>query len=206
MGRHKRKFINKEDAVKFYLVHRSQKDPLFLDENAGEHVLLPAEPIKSAKLAELFKDPERREETREEIEKRKNEERKYGIYFEDDYNYLQHLKEIKEEFDVEPVEYIKDEEVEEEEKIDIEKIVANKPKLMLPSSVFASEYEEEIGYFNLDAPNSDPKIGWDSEIVETLDEESKYEFENPENELEDDFFIKANDEVSIKIFVFYILN
>lgn len=209
MGRNKKKFINKENAVKFYLVHRSQRDPLYLDENLGEHVLLPADPIKNTKLAELFKEPERRQETREEVEKRKAEERKFGIYFEDDYNYLQHLREIKEDFEVEPEEYVDDRkasgEEEEEKKIDVANIdKSNKPKLMLPSSVFASEYEEEVGYFNLDAPNNDPKIGWDSEIVETLDDESRFEFGKEENQLEDDFFVKANDEVCSFLFIYFL--
>jgi protein LTV1 len=191
MGRTK-KFINKENAVKFYLGHRSLRDPLYLEESIGERVLVPAEPIKNSKLAKEFQEPTRRQETEEEIEKRKEEERKFGIYFEDDYNYLQHLKEIEDDFEVEAQEYVEEEK---EEKIDVSTI--NKPKkLMLPSSVFASKYEEEVGYFNQDAPNSDPKIGWDSEIVETLDDESKFEFDKDDNQLDDDFFIKANDEVS----------
>jgi protein LTV1 len=191
MGKNKKKFISKENGVKFYLVHRSQRDPLYLDENAGERVLQPAEPIKSKALAEIFKEPMRRVETREDIERRKSEEQKFGIYYDDDYNYLQHLREIKEEFDVEAEEYVDD------DKNESEKITVVKPKLMLPSSVFASEFEEEVGYLNLNANNNDPKIGWDSDIVETLDEETRYDFENPDNELDDDFFVKADDEVSL---------
>lgn len=30
------------------------------------------------------------------LDQRKEEQRKYGIYFDDDYNYLQHLKDTKE--------------------------------------------------------------------------------------------------------------
>ena len=113
MGRTK-KFINKENAVKFYLGHRSLRDPLYLEESIGERVLMPAEPIKNSKLAKEFLEPtSRRHETEEEIEKRKEEERKFGIYFEDDYNYLQHLKEIKEDFEVEAQEYVEPEEEEE---------------------------------------------------------------------------------------------
>lgn len=71
--RKKKAFIDKKKAVTFHLVHRSQKDPLAADEKAPQHVLLPA--------------------TKVETEKRREEQRKFGVFFDDDYNYLQHLKE-----------------------------------------------------------------------------------------------------------------
>lgn len=37
----KKKFIDKKKAVTFHLVHRSQHDPLFVDESAPQHVLVP---------------------------------------------------------------------------------------------------------------------------------------------------------------------
>ena len=37
-----KKFIDKKKAVTFHLVHRSQQDPLIADENAPQHVLVPA--------------------------------------------------------------------------------------------------------------------------------------------------------------------
>jgi len=37
----KKKFINKNEAVTFHLVHRSQKDPLLVKDEAPQHVLLP---------------------------------------------------------------------------------------------------------------------------------------------------------------------
>ena len=51
MGR-KKPFIEKGEGVKFFLVHRSQKDPLYLDENLGEHVLVPADPETNRNLVE----------------------------------------------------------------------------------------------------------------------------------------------------------
>lgn len=60
----------------FQLVHRSQQDPLVADETAPQRVLVPVT----------------KKETKEEKEKRLEEQHKYGIYFDDDFNYLQHLK------------------------------------------------------------------------------------------------------------------
>lgn len=49
----------------------------------------------------------------------------------------------------------------------------------------------KVGYFNQAAPDHDPKIHWDPDIVRLLDEDAEI---NPEDdgELEDDFFVKAN--------------
>ena len=70
--RNKKKFIDKknERTTTFALVHRSQKDPLAADDDAPQFVLhqLP------------------------EVDKRKEEEREHGIFYDDDYDYLQHLK------------------------------------------------------------------------------------------------------------------
>ena len=70
--RNKKKFIDRknERTTTFALVHRSQKDPLAADDDAPQFVLhqLP------------------------EVTKRKEEERDHGIFFDDDYDYLQHLK------------------------------------------------------------------------------------------------------------------
>lgn len=63
-------------GVTFQLVHRSQQDPLVADETAPQRVLLPVT----------------KKESKEEKEQRLEEQHKYGIYFDDDYNYLQHLK------------------------------------------------------------------------------------------------------------------
>lgn len=47
--KHKKKFIDKKNAVTFHLVHRSQHDPLVTDETAPQHVLV-AEPPKEDKV------------------------------------------------------------------------------------------------------------------------------------------------------------
>ena len=209
MGR-KKKFIEKGEGVKFYLVHRSQKDPLYLDETLGEHVLVPADPdtnndLVSAVNGLKLSGKASAESVKDKKQHRIEEQTKYGIYYEDDYDYLQHLKEV-DKIDVAHLEtndvikvgsvMIKDED---EDDALAPQVPAkpSKPSIQLPSSVFASEYEEEVGYFNQAAPDHDPKINWDPDIVKILDEDPDIDFDDAENELDDDFFIKANSDVPI---------
>merc|ERR1712062_555514 len=105
--------------------------------------------------------------SKEEEKKRKEQEREFGVFYEDDYDYLQHLKSRKE------VEYDFD---------DMDKFVmesGSKPEkesnLKLPDVVFASKEEEEIGLLNKAAPHKGPRFDWDEDIVETLDDEFKHE-------------------------------
>jgi len=203
MGR-KKPFIAPGEGVKFYLVNRSQKDPLYLDESIGENVLVPADDnvnedlVRQINGLHLQKPKINQSEKAALKEKRLKEQQKFGIYFEDDYNYLQHLKEAddieeedEKEADMIRVDnvLIKDEEAAE---------VKVKQGLRLPATVFASKFEEDVGYFNQAAPNSDPKIGWDPEIVRMLDEDAEVDFEDADNFLDDDFFVKANQTESIK--------
>ncbi|KAB5523614.1 hypothetical protein PHYPO_G00154620 [Pangasianodon hypophthalmus] len=183
--RKKKSFINKKNAVSFHLVHRSQKDPLAADEKAPQHVLLPS--------------------TKIEVEKRREEQRKYGVFFDDDYDYLQHLREASQ-----PAELVsasrpyrdsrplgfeeEEEEMQEDEQGEEEIINIPAASIKLPSSVFASEFEEEVGLLNKAAPISGPRLDMDPDIVAALDED--FDFEDPENILEDDFVIKANDIMS----------
>ena len=202
MGR-KKPFIEKGEGVKFYLVHRSQKDPLYLDESLGEHVLVPADPDTNRNLVEsvngLNSSANRnKSESEKEAAKRKRleEQQKFGIYYEDDYNYLQHLREIEDEDQVEMEKQdaalqvgsvlIKNEEHHENQG------ATTNQKLQLPSSVFASNFEEDVGYFNQAAPDHDPKIHWDPDIVKLLDEDAQVDFDDKDNEFEDDFFLMAN--------------
>ena len=189
MGR-KKKFIEKGEGVKFYLVHRSQKDPLFLDENLGEHVLMPADSDVNNYLIQAVNgmslNQNKSKSDKELKHKRLEEQHKFGIYYDDDYDYLQHLKEVDDE-----------DKYELEETVQIGNVIikndaSDKQNLILPSSVFASKYEEETGYFNQAAPNNDPKIGWDPDIVRLLDDDTNIDLEKFENELEDDFFVIAN--------------
>jgi protein LTV1 len=47
--------------------------------------------------------------------------------------------------------------------------------LQLPSQVFASKQIEEIALLKKAAPRSGPRLDWDPEIVETLDDDYKAE-------------------------------
>ncbi|XP_062980654.1 protein LTV1 homolog [Elgaria multicarinata webbii] len=176
--RRKKPFIEKKKAVTFHLVHRSQKDPLTADDTAPQRVLLPAQ--------------------KGDEEKRREEQRKYGVFFDDDYNYLQHLKEASGPSELIPssipdqqgrIVVTTEGEVEEE----IQRIPA--PTINLPSSVFASEFEEDVGLLNKAAPVSGPRLDFDPDIVAALDDD--FDFDNPNNLLEDDFILRANKPGSI---------
>lgn len=117
--------------------------------------------------------------------KRKKEQNKFGVFFDDDYDYLQHLREPSDrsvhwEY-VEPAN-IKN------ENVDATSVSSRKPNLQLPSSVFASEFEEDEGMLRKAAPRSGPRPDLDPDIVAALDDD--FDFDNPENQLEDDFFEK----------------
>lgn len=218
----KKKFIEKDEGVKFVLAHRSQRDPLYLDESLGERVLVPVDEEKynsstSKQIIESMNNLKLGHRTRKEIDdlkrKRVEEQHKYGIYYDDDYDYLQHLRDVDSIQEAAQLEHIKaptikpkpvkigsvvikDEDDDEQSHHDqpttsrVETII--KPKLQLPSTVFASKFEEDVGYFNQAAPNSDPKFGWDPDVVRMLDDETDVDFESEDNLLEDDFIMKAN--------------
>lgn len=174
-----KKFIDKKNAVTFHLVHRSQQDPLAADENAPQRVLVPVgetQAPKSEKKGTL------------DVVKRKEEEQKYGIFFDDDYDYLQHLRDpgrlsVEWETAEDPQKSRRDKTKEE-----------NGPKINLPSSVFASAVEEDVGLLNKAAPVTGLRLDMDPDIVAAMDED--FDFEDPDNQLEDNFLELANAGVS----------
>ncbi|KAK7482239.1 hypothetical protein BaRGS_00026482 [Batillaria attramentaria] len=167
-ARKKKKFIDKKNAVKFHLVHRSQKDPLQADEDAPQRVLLPAASSDKAQQLE--------------------EQQKYGIYFDDDYDYMQHLKEVSEVTEWVPAQAASNQDEMMSEASASTR--ATEPRLKLPGSVFASDLERDVGVLNMAAPSSGPKLDWDADVIAALDED--FEFDDPDNMLEDDFVLKAN--------------
>ncbi|KAL4640847.1 hypothetical protein GN956_G11231 [Arapaima gigas] len=175
--RKKKAFIDKKKAVTFHLVHRSQRDPLAADETAPQHVLLPASKV--------------------EVERRREEQRKFGVFFDDDYDYLQHLKEPSC-----PTELVssgvpcRDGKliVTQDGKVEEESQTLPAVSINLPSSVFASEFEEEVGLLNKAAPVSGPRLDMDPDIVAAMDED--FDYNDPNNVLEDDFILKANVEAA----------
>lgn len=57
--------------------------------------------------------------------------------------------------------------------------------IQLPSSVFASAFEEDEGLLRKAAPITGPRPDWDPDIVAALDDD--FDFENPDNQLNDNF-------------------
>lgn len=107
------------------------------------------------------------------------EQQKFGIFFDDDYDYLQHLREPgRDQVFWEEVPHKHADE-------------KSKPKLQLPSSVFASEFEEDEGMLHKAAPRSGPRPDWDPDIVEALDDD--FNFDDPNNQLEENFMEIAMD-------------
>lgn len=149
-------------------MNRSQQDPLAADEKAPQHVLLPIsknkKPVESEASTSSYVPPE----------KRRMEQHKFGVFFDDEYDYLQHLKEPgRNELFWEEVPNKK-----------TDKEVKDKPKLQLPSSVFASEFEEDEGLLNRAAPRG-LCLDWDPDVVAAMDED--FNFDDPNNLLEDNF-------------------
>jgi len=150
-------FIDKKNAVSFQLIHRSQQDPLAADADANQMVLQPI----------LGK------------EKVKEEEREHGVFYEDEYNYLQHLKDRKK------VEH----DWSEADRFVLQAGERKDKSVALPSTVFGTKGEEEkVGLLNKAAPTG-LDLNLDPDIVAALDED--FDFENPENVLDDEFVINA---------------
>lgn len=159
MPKHKKKFIDKKNAVTFSLVHRSQHDPLQADEEASKGVLIAAQGKEG----------------------RKEEQHKFGVYFEDDYNYLQHLRDVRELSQVEPTEVYRLDKKEKPKKAG--------PEIMLPASVFASTVETKEGLLSKGVAVTGPQPTWDPDIVAALDDD--FDYDDPENTLDDDFMLAA---------------
>ncbi|XP_076441264.1 protein LTV1 homolog [Babylonia areolata] len=164
--------VAKQGASHFEVGYRSQKDPMLADSEVSEHVLVPKEPS-----------------TRE---KRWEEQMQYGIYYEDDYDYLQHLRDVDEIHDSEmrqlPGFQMKEEENDDVRSVSMASTTAS--RLQLPSSVMGSAVERDVGLLNMAAASSGPKEDWDPDIVAALDD--GFDFDDPDNALEDDFMQLAN--------------
>lgn len=103
-------------------MHRSQQDPLIADENAPQHVLLPID-------------------SKQNHESRIEEQHKYGIYYNDETNYLEHLKDRQ------------DNQLEWPEHVD-QTLKEKRVRIQLPSTVFASKKEDSEGMLSRAAPVS----------------------------------------------------
>lgn len=154
----KASFIDKKNAVSFQLIHRSQQDPLAADADANQMVLQPIN------------------------QKVKEEEREHGVFYEDQYNYLQHMK------DREKVEH----DWSEADRFVLHAEEKKEKGLNLPATVFGTKGEEEkVGLLNKAAPTG-LDLNLDPDIVAALDED--FDFDDPDNCLEDEFVINAMEE------------
>jgi len=164
MGR-KSKFIDRKRDVlhTFKVVARSQQDPLAADESAPQAVLQSTQENES-----------------------KEEEQKFGVYFDDDYNYLQHLRGTKEavDWDTPDLEVYT---IRKEDSQANKKELRDRNKLVLPSSAFESFVEEPIGLLNKAAPLTGPRPELDPDIVAALDDDC--DAVNPEDEAFPDNFV-----------------
>lgn len=208
----KRSFIDKKKAVSFHLVHRSQRDPLITDETAPQHVLVES---KNHEVSEhhfiiIDNNDAHRDNNKfsvcfafkvhDERIKRKEEERKYGVFFDDDYDYMQHLRERDDEdaihWEYMPPVNLKGKSATDESPFDDQlssPSIANpgksETKLKLPSSLFASEFEEAEGMLRKAAPHTGPRPDLDPDIVAALDDD--FDYDNGDNVLEDNFIEMA---------------
>jgi len=176
-GHKKKPFIDKKNAVSFHLIHRSQQDPLAADEEAPQMLLQPVD------------------------EKKKKEQREFGVFFEDDYNYMQHLKDRKlvehdwseaDRFILEKREGGNENKQKPSESSSSDLATTRVGNVTLPSTVFASKEEEEVGLLNKAAPRG-LDLSLDPDIVAAMDDD--FDFEDPDNMLDDDFIMKAMEDV-----------
>lgn len=165
-------FIDKKKSVSFQLVHRSQKDPLVVDESAPQRVLL-----------QINKHNDHDEDRKSSSKTQGKASGDYQIFFDNDYDYLQNLTDTCN---------LETEWGEAKKIINIPNIATKQcnDKINLPSSVFESNVEENIGLLSKAALSPKLQLNLDSDIVAALDDD--FAFDDPDNELEDNFIQLAN--------------
>lgn len=211
----KNKSIWRSDkAQHFQLVHRSQRDPLINDPDTGAHVLLSYDPANQSRAkgktrADLEADTSViRDKYGKPIRSNIGEAANYGIYFDDtEYDYMQHLRPIKDDENVKRGGENVDEEI---DTIMISSNAGNKGKgkgngfalkeeeggekkdgegLKLPASVLPSRKEMPFSFTSHLAvepslqgfqPDMDPHL---RQALEALDDEAFVD-----DDLDDDFF------------------
>lgn len=169
MGKNKKPFINKKKAQTFSLVHRSQRDPLQADDDAGQMVLVPEDGSSAAGTEQPGA---------------------YGIDYADEYDYEQHLRvrgdgELILADDPTPGGHAYTQEDKPDDRIRF-------GDLFLPPEALPSAYEEEEGMLAKGVLPRGPQPDWDPDIVEALDD--GIDLDDPENLLDDDFMMLANGE------------
>uniref|UniRef100_A0A915HX83 Protein LTV1 homolog n=1 Tax=Romanomermis culicivorax TaxID=13658 RepID=A0A915HX83_ROMCU len=96
-----RPFIDKKKSVTFHLVHRSQRDPLIAAEG-NQLVLTPVDGISNLSINEQPTSSSSNNLLVNGVDEKTMQERiKYGIFFDDDYDYLRHLRDANEVYSLE---------------------------------------------------------------------------------------------------------
>lgn len=87
--------------------------------------------------------------------RRRQEQIKFGITFDDDHDYLQYLRERGDDVDIIPADP------------SVMDVKESKPRatINLPMELLPSEEQNEVGMLHLAAPVSGPRLDWDPEVV-----------------------------------------
>lgn len=178
----------------FKLQNRSQRDPLIVDETAPQHVLTAVG--GNVGFSDTFS------EKTVHREKRWEQQKLHGVGYEDDYDYMQHLKVSKEDNKAVliPVNTSRKSNVlssiyEEEEEEELVEIMRDeKPVIKLPAVVFPSNFEEDVSLLN-HKESLGLRPDWDPDIVAALDDD--FDYDNPDNILDDHFMTLANKQIEI---------
>lgn len=175
MPRHKKKFVDKNapNAFTFRLVHRSQRDPRAADPDAAPYLLQPVDQGAAAAGLELDPDflfgsaggetatrSERKGAAEAAAEGDEEALLKFGIYYKDEYDYMQHLRErggANTDFVAADSDAVA--------QLAAGQRAARLERLGLPAELFPSALEEDVGLLNRAAPNSDPRLDWDPDVV-----------------------------------------
>ncbi len=204
MGRTRKRgkqFIDMKNSVTFKLVARSTDDPLFCDPEAPQYVLVEK---KSKEVIPIELDdnvgPEKKKLDKD---SRRAEQAKFGVYFDDDYDYLQHLIDAEDVPTLKGIEIVSKEKMQSDDlPVELDELVnpqpstskgvaaaKQKPTLMLPSSVFESTVREKEALTKRAALPVGPQLDWDPDVVEAMDDD--YNFDDPNNQIDDDFVSQA---------------
>ncbi|KAK7100476.1 protein LTV1 homolog [Littorina saxatilis] len=177
-GRRKKHFKGnlRNAVIEKFTLGTTELDPsLLMPEDDGEAKELLEDPGLSSK------------------EKNREEQQKYGIYFEDDYNYLQHMKDVVDIQQSEMKQLIvldpKSGNVSEVSRVYKEEAMEPEDMLVLNSKLQGAAAASNTGMKIVSTqPELDPDF--DPEVLAALEDD--FNFEDPDNELEDDFMDLAN--------------
>ncbi|EPX71527.1 ribosome biogenesis protein Ltv1 [Schizosaccharomyces octosporus yFS286] len=189
MGR--KKFVDKSKAQTFHLVHRSQRDPEYYNEEATERVLVPSDALK--KTGRQLNRQDLDAEYGGAVRSNEGEAAAYGIFFDDtEYDYMQHLRGMGNEnatWVAAPAAKGSG------QKKKDEVVIKEEEPSFLPEEVLPSKEEIKASYQNQQSvpdaiagfqPDMDPRLREVLELLEHSDMENEEETDGEVN-LDDEF-------------------